>query len=628
MLEEAMVWNKEHRIAAGREVFAGGFGGRRLASGGLGTLPVPLLIFGAALVFWLAYYRSAFGGLYINDAQDYASIARNIALGRGVISQYITPLGLAHHGVPQPDLWRAPLWPLVLAGFQRIFGFTDRASALAGGACHVAAACLVFLLGRRWFNTPVALSASALFLCSARILEFSISGLTEPLAVLLMLFWLYLLTAPFGVTPWGALLAGFALGLFYLARYNAILFLIPGLAFLVWRHVAESRGRRPQALQWQLSTRPGDAAQMPGNAARTAVPCFRRGLSRSAGFVAAALFLAGFLLVTSPWLVRNQVVAGSPFFSLQKYEPAMFTRTYPGYSLYMLPVRVDVPRFLIGHRGEVLEKFLRNFADFRSRFLYRDFTGFPLRVFACSLLALALSFDRFYPAQRGVRPLLLACFLLQLAALLFLHYIPRLFMIFTPFYALYAAGAVWFLGERLSGLVAGMIEAVGATPALQAGGVAAGRRGYSKGFPAVAAAVVLAAFTLLGAGANIPDFHPDFGPHPTSLWGEALRDVREFISPSEVVISDNGQIFAWYGERFSCKLPYSPELLPEVSRLAPVRALFLTSWITWAQPDADPAWIEVFRRKPAFLEGLRLAKVYPDGSLLYLREPLAEEKSP
>ncbi len=542
----------------------------------------------AAAGFWLAYCRSAFQGLFLNDAQDYASIARNVALGKGFISQYVTPLGLAHRGVPQPDIWRAPLWPLLLAAFQKAVGFSDMASALAGGACHVAASAAVLLLGRRWFGTPAAIAAALLFLLSAPLLEFSISGMTEPLAALLMLLWVFSLTALPRALPWGALLSGCTLGVFYLARYNAVLFLIPGAVYLAWR------ARREAA---------GALAGRPWAVGFGAAPRWRR---PGAGLAAAALFLGGFLAIASPWLVRNQLVAGNPFFSLQKYELAMFTRSYPGYRLYMIPERVDVARFLVEHRDEVVEKFWGNFAAFRRHFLWREFTGFPLRVFAFALLACALPLDRSFPAQRGMRPLLAACFLLQLIALLLLHYIPRLFVVFSPFYALYAAGAVWLLGERLCAW------ALRCPPA---------GRGSLRGWLAGAApAALLAAFVLCGAAANLPDFHPRFGPHPAAVWGEAIDDVRELLSPDEVVVSDNGQIFAWYGERFSCKLPYSPKDLEEVCRLAPVRALFLTSWVTWAQPDADPAWKAVFRERPAALAGFRLQKVYPDGSLLYLRQ--------
>ena len=203
-----------------------------------------LVVAAFALGYWHAFYKATFHGLFINDAWDYASMARNIALGRGVLSEYLTPLGLAHLGVPQPDLWRAPLWPVLLALFQKVFGFKDEASALAGGACFGAGACLVFLLGRRWFNLPVAVAATLLYIFSSQLLIFANSGLTEPLSVLLMLAWFYLLTGPCPDAWWQPLLAGAAGGLFYLARYNAGLFFLPAAGLHL---VAPALKRKPGA---------------------------------------------------------------------------------------------------------------------------------------------------------------------------------------------------------------------------------------------------------------------------------------------------------------------------------------------------------------------------------------------
>lgn len=560
---------------------------QRGKASGVFSLAGVILVGVFALAFWHSYYHAAFRLLIFNDAQDYASMSRNLLDGRGFLSQYMTPMSLVHHGLPQPNLWRAPLWPLVLAAFQRLFGSGDAASALAGGACFAAGACLVFVLGRRWFNAPVGLAAAMLYIFSAQVLDFSISGLTEPLAMLLMLVWLYALTVVRPETWWKVLLLGGLSGLFYLARYNAILFLLPALIFLILR--ARRLSIRPKAADQ------GEISPVPGRV------------------LILLCFLAGFLLVTGPWLYRNYSIAGSPFFSLQKYEPAMFTQTYPGYSLYMRPVKVDVPGFVLTHRTEVQKKVGNGWNNFRRNFLNRQFTGLALRVFVFFLLALLLPLDRIYPAQRGMRPLAAACFLLQLAALLPLHYIPRLFMIFVPVYMIYAAGAVWTLAHQACLFVAGRMASFPRS--------AWGRSGNLQATAAVTfAAAVLAAFVFLGARTNYPGFHPVYeGDHPTTLWATAVKDVSRLVPPDQVILSDQGQIFAWYSERFACKIPFSPQLLPEVCRLAPVRAIYISSWITWQIPEADRSWIRIYQERPSFLAGFQLAKAYPDGSLLYLR---------
>ena len=476
-----------------------------------------LLVAGFALGYWHAFYKATFHGLFINDAWDYASMARNIALGRGVLSEYLTPLGLAHLGVPQPDLWRAPLWPVLLAVFQKIFGFKDEASALAGGVCFGVGACLVFLLGRRWFNLPVAIAATLLYIFSSQLLIFSISGLTEPLAVLLMLAWFYLLTGPCPDTWWQPLLAGAAGGLFYLARYNAGLFFLPALIYIWWRPALKRKLGAPcgggafnTPLDFNLRDREDVSAPCRAGAwGSTANESGNRPLARL--IRPAVLFGLGILLVTGPWLVRNYTLTGSPFFTLQKYEPAMFTATYPQYSLYMLPERIDVTRFIIDHPPEMAAKVAAAWTEYRHDFFTPQFSGVALGVMVLFLLSLLLPLGLWFPSQRGVRPLLAACYLLQLVVLLPLHYIDRLFIIFAPLFMLYAAAGVWALGRLAAAGIWGRLRR---PPELRGGAL---QQVMGRGSPLVVAItlLVLAIFTVAGVRANYPNFHPPSeGPHP------------------------------------------------------------------------------------------------------------------
>lgn len=536
---------------------------------GIWRFAAPLALFGLSLFFWHAYYEAVFRGLIFNDALDYASLARNFALGKGLVSQYLTPLGLAHLGVPQPDIWRAPLWPVILAAFQKVFGFVDEASALAGGFFFAAGTVLVYMTGRLWFNGAVALAASLMYVFSSAILGFSVSGLTEPLAVFLMLLWLYTLIA-LNPRSWSyPLLAGVAIGVFFLARYNAVLFLLPGIVFVCWRFWGIRKVR------WFAFS------------PRAVLP--------------AAVFLLGFLLAAGPWLGRNWVLAGDPFFTLQKYEPAMFTRTYPDYSLYMHPEKIDVVSFSLEHPEELRAKVAAGWREFLKDFYSPEFTGVAVPVFLLFLISLIFPFDRKFPAQKGVRPLVVACFLMQLAAVLPVHYIPRLFIFFAPVYMIYAASAVFSVVDAIM-------------RRFRAAGWLAGGTGGRALAPAA-----LAAFVFFAVYLNYPEFRPVLeGPHPLTLRAEALRDVERMVPSGRVVVSDIGHLFAWYGKRFACKLTYSPELLPELKKRAPVGALYLSNWITWDVPEADPSWIRLYLEKPRSLAGLRLVKVYADGSLLYI----------
>ena len=171
-----------------------------------------------------------------------------------------------------------------------------------------------------------------------------------------------------------------------------------------------------------------------------------------------AIFILGILLVTGPWLARNYLLTGSPFFTLQKYEPAMFTATHPQYSLYMLPEQFDVAGFIRTHPAEMAAKVAAAWTEYRGDYFAPAFTGVAPGVLILFLLSLLLPLGLWFPSQRGVRLLLAGCYLLQLAVLLPLHYIDRLFIIFAPFFMLYASAGVWALGRLAAAGIWGRLQ--------------------------------------------------------------------------------------------------------------------------------------------------------------------------
>lgn len=504
-------------------------------------LPAVLLLVGAAV--WYSFYSFTFVALSYNDAMDYASMARNVARGEGFISSYITPLGLAHKGLPHPDLWRAPAWPAVVAVFIKILGATDQAVALATGFFYLAAVPLIFLLARYWFGSCVAIASSLIYIFSTQNLHFSLSGLTEPLALFMLVLVVYLLTMPRFRSRWGDLILGLAVGVFYLARYNALLF-VPVIA-----------------LYWGWLRKPD-------------------------GVKAATRYGAAFFLTVLPWMWRNYSLIGSPLFSLQKYEPVMFTKTYPEYSLYMMLEKVDVISFMRSHWPEIWTKIQENWHEFVSHLFDSGFTGVSAVLFGLFLLALVFPFNE---RQRGVRPFLLTCFGLQLAALMIIHYIPRLFFMFMPFFVIYGIAVA---AEVLSGITR--------------------RRGVADG------AVLL--LTILLIFGNLPDWREPNVPEPlVKTHAGAIKGVMFGAKRGELILSNDGHILAWYGDRYAAKLPYSVEMLPQLEKLAPVKMIYLSGRMNWNIPEADDSWRKVFWGKPLQLYNFRLWQRFPDGSLIYVK---------
>lgn len=237
------------------------------------------------------------------EAMDSAQLARNLSEGRGYTTRFIRPLSvdiLRQHGAisdeaPRaalPDITNPPLYPLLLAGWMKVLPFEFEAGEslryqpevlinLLNQLLFLVALVQVFRLGNKLFESPVAWCAALLFLGTELYWKFSTSGL--PMMLLLVLF-LALAKALVKLEEQGndgvsrgsgwfagmALWAGVLVGLGGLTRYGFAWVILPVLVYL---------------------------------------GCF---LGRHRGR-AVAMALLGFLLVMTPWLVRNAQMSGNLF---------------------------------------------------------------------------------------------------------------------------------------------------------------------------------------------------------------------------------------------------------------------------------------------------------------------------
>lgn len=524
-----------------------------------GSLIILVILTLMAGFVWYTYYDNVFTGLLYNDAMDYASMGRNIARGEGVVSSYITPLGLQYYGVPHPNPWRAPLWPAVLGYSMTVLGFHDNAVALTTGLFFVLTVPLIYLIGIKLFGTAVALASAVLFTFSSQALHFSISGLTESMAVFFMCLWIYSLTLEKLKNMAGSFIIGLIGGLFYLARYNALMVMPFIFLYLLYR----SKGKR---------------------------------------ILTGATFAGGYLLPVLPWFWRNYVLFGSPLFSLQKFEPVMFTPTYPEYTLYMMMEQPKVGEFLIKHFPEMVEKFRAGWESFYGGLLNPQFTGVSAALMVLFLISLLLP-QKVLLSQKGFQSyketgwlkfIVAASFVAQLAALLVIHYIPRLFFIFTPFYIIFGLG----LFSGLAYLIPLGIR-------------------YKTVFQA-AAIGILSCFLITS---NLPDWEDKHNPEPGFLkFSEQINYMSGVAGKSDLVVSNDGHIIAWYGDRVAAKIPYSPAMLPELNGFQEAKYLFLSSKASWNIPEADKEWQKIFWNKPRKIYGYQLQQVFGDGSVVYVRE--------
>ena len=265
------------------------------------------LVFLGMLGLAVWYDLAAFKNLSAIEGLDAAQLARNISEGKGFTTQFVRPFSMflvkRHRSDSDtlikerhPDLANAPLYPVVLAGALKVspFGEPDLSSvkrfsvytpdlwiACVNQLLFFMAVWMVFRLGRRLFDEPVAWVSAAVFAGSDLYWRFSTSGLSTMLLIVIVLWLVEVLSRMEPETREGATrsegwlitmaaLAGVATALAAMTRYSFGWLFIPVVLFI------------------------------------GAMPTPRRG-------VLVAITVATFLAVTAPWIVRNWAVSGTPF---------------------------------------------------------------------------------------------------------------------------------------------------------------------------------------------------------------------------------------------------------------------------------------------------------------------------
>jgi hypothetical protein len=226
----------------------------------------------------LTYDLRAYQNLHTPEAMDAAQLARNLSEGRGYTTLFVRPFSVylvqkhnagkpadpARIKTEHPDLANPPLYPVMLAGLMKVLPFhysvnqkspfwgdngkfsryePDFLIALVNEFFLLAAAVLTFFLARKLFDQNVAWLAAVLTIGCERLWQFSVSGLsTMLLLVIFMGLALCLLrvermarespSRPEALA-WLAALAGALAGAGALTRYAFGWMIIPVVVFLI-----------------------------------------------------------------------------------------------------------------------------------------------------------------------------------------------------------------------------------------------------------------------------------------------------------------------------------------------------------------------------------------------------------
>lgn len=527
----------------------------------------------AAAVWVLYYWRHRFIAISDPDAEDYAQIARQIFLGRGMTSRTIPLCGLEYLRLAGldpsgqagwPNLHRFPFMSLVEVQLFRVFGMTNLALALGSGIFYVLTIPLVFLLGQRLFGKTAAIAGTLLYMAAHGALDASITGLTEPATTFFFMLVLLLLTAP--KSRAALALAGLAWGLCFWNRYTGAMLALP-LGIYLWVQ---------------------DRRRAPGNL---------------------AAFLIPMAAMMAPEMWRNFRVAHDPLFSLTAALMVPYrSPVAPIVHWWYVPVYVKPSDIMLAWPGAMLDKWWNE--------LYGGWRYLPLQsgnVYLYPFLVLSLLLRTENVHQRRMRILTIAIVCMHEATLPFLSNIVRYYAYLMPLFILFASWSLVTMARRLAPVL---------WPAPAAEPDAASARLFHRAVPALVAFAALCAPMVFGwirvDGAR-PRMNPNFAWVDSA--GRHMDAIREWVPADEVVMSDAPWSVAWRTDRRSVPFPSGPALVPFVEQeyhlnvggiyLIPRRvdALESANWRAWEA-------VRDGRRK---VPGFVTARRFPDGAILLVK---------
>ncbi len=474
------------------------------------TLYVLLLV-----VILLLYTATQFRGLKTEEAMDYAQLGRNMSLNNGMVTKCVRPLTMwkTSERSPDrnpkignhPDLYHPPAYPAVLAtGFRLCTALGLKPFEIAPGSrvgsmpaeqwvilpvnhlFTLLTGWLVFSLGKRLFSREIGFLGMTIFFFSNIAWKDSISGLNLSMASFFIVAAFHSMvismlnrrdqeSTPAWTVPFifSVLFATIA----FLTRYITCA-AVPGIALFAWLMGGRFRG----------------------------------------GTRFAALFIILYIMMVSPWLIRNVKVCGNPL-GMAAHTALADTAKYPDKALD----RQLAPEFSFKQTTTQLkEKWVQNYRDEYKSVIPGMGGGVLMALFITTFF---YSFVR--PQVNYLRwglglSILLTLFIAGFfsgSSIMMLH-------AFWPFVILYGLAFFYILIDRLD----------------------LGARLYTTGLK-----ILIVALSLIPVGLTLmpPHATPSYPPYSPPI----IAHVSNWLTPREVMCTDMPWATAWYGDRVSILLP-------------------------------------------------------------------------
>jgi 4-amino-4-deoxy-L-arabinose transferase-like glycosyltransferase len=518
-----------------------------------------LLLLLLAGIVWYGFFAIHTNEISGSDDREYASIARNIVNGKGIVRNFVYPIDINFfEKLPVPEFMHPPGYPLILAGFFKLFGISDIAAVLPSYLSYFILVILFFYFVKTISEIQAAVIATVILIFNKDILDVSIVALSE--AVYTLFFFLFFMVFVKAKSLRDIFVAGILLGVSHLIRENIYPFLIPLFASLY----------------------------------------FYPDLPRSKKMI---FFIIGILIPIIPNIIRSYIDTGSPFFSYGKFVLMAFTKKYPGLSIYRDIQNPSLVDFLRGATGQIFLKYLSNLVKTLKEII-SNFNPYLLAFFIWEMLYWKIS-----PECKRIKLLFISLFASQILFVCLFTPSHRFFILFLPMMIMFASQRVL----RVSNTLAARVKVHWRRRILLLSSFL-----FLIFFIIPTAHLIITSKGPPQLGFKIPQ---TYYLMPREEAKKLINFLENELKEDQVVWTDLPEILEWEGNRFCGWLPIRIERIYEINKKVPVDAILITNFGTTIRP-IEEEWKHLLRSEeslPQFRK-VKLYKSWPIFAKLLIRD--------
>jgi 4-amino-4-deoxy-L-arabinose transferase-like glycosyltransferase len=474
-----------------------------------------LFILLLAGIVWVGFYATHTKEVGGSDDREYVSIARNIIDGKGVTRNVIYPLDINFfEKLPVPEFIHPPGYPLILAGFFKLFGISDFAALLPSYLSYFILSILLFYFVKGFSGVRSAAMAAVVFILNREILDASLVALSE--AVYMLAFFLFFVFVIHAKSLKGILISGILLGVSHLIRENIYPFLVPLFVYF----------------------------------------CFFPALPR---WKKLAFFVIGLLIPLIPNILRSFFDTGSFFFSYGKFALMAFTTKYPWLDIYRDIQNPSLLEFLVEAPGPFIWKYASNVVNALEQFVSIS-NPYVLVFFIVEMFHWKISAE-----WKRIKLLFLFLLIFQIFFIALFTFRARFFVPFLPMIIVFASQGY---DRMLEGLVSCVKPHWGKTV------LGFNVFLFLVFFITPTAYTIFQPNKPEALGFKTPQF----GFLITKKEAIGLDDfLRSELKPGQVVWTDLPEILGWEGDRLCGWIPTQVKTIYEIQKKIPVDAILLTN---------------------------------------------------